>query len=128
VSAEDQIRQTMARYIHAHDSHEVDAIVACFAPDGVFASATSAREGQSAIREFFEASRARSTSANRQMKLMCGNSVIDVDGDTAAALTDVVGFERIGGEPWRVFLVGRYADKFVQRGNEWLYREKRVLV
>jgi hypothetical protein len=118
----------MGRYIQAHDTHAVDAIVALFVEDGLFANASGDCRGHGAIRQFFENSRARAqTLPDRRSKLLCGNSIIEVHGDSADALTDVVGFQRNGSEPWSVYIVAQYADKFVQRNGQWLYAEKRVL-
>jgi hypothetical protein len=128
VSAEEQIRRTMALYIQAHDTHNVDAIVALFVEDGLFANSGGECQGHAAIRQFFENSRARAqTLPERRSKLLCGNSLIGVDGDSAVTLTDVVGFQRNGSEPWNVYIVAQYADKFVRRKGRWLYAEKRVL-
>jgi ketosteroid isomerase-like protein len=128
MSAEEQIRQTMGRYIQAHDTHDVDAIVALFIEDGLFANTRGDCRGHAAIREFFENSRTRAQGMpDRRAKLLCGNSVITVSGDSADAVTDVVGFQRSGSDPWSVWLVAQYADKFVRRNGEWLYAEKRVL-
>jgi len=128
VSAEEQIRRTMGRYIQAHDTHNVDAIVALFVEDGLFTNTRGDCRGHAAIREFFENSRTRAQSMpDRRAKLLCGNSVITVDSDAADALTDVVGFQRSGSDPWSVSLVAQYADKFVRHNGKWLYAEKRVL-
>jgi ketosteroid isomerase-like protein len=128
VSDEEQIRRTMGLYIQAHDTHDVDAIVALFVEDGLFANTRGDCRGHAAIREFFENSRTRAQAMpDRRAKLLCGNSVITVSGDSAAASTDVVGFQRTAGEPWNVSLVAQYADKFVRRNGDWLYAEKRVL-
>jgi uncharacterized protein (TIGR02246 family) len=126
MSAEEQIRRVMGRYIQAHDTHDVETILSLFAEDGLFANSNGDFKGQARIREFFEGSRARST-PDRKGKLMCANSVINVDGDAADALTDVVGFQRLADDPWTVRLVAQYADRFVRRDGTWLYSEKRVL-
>src|SRR5215207_7633296 len=127
VSAEEDIRRTMGRYIQAHDTHDVEAIVSLFVADGLFSNTSGDCRGHAAIRQFFENSRARATAAGRRGKLLCGNSIITVDGDTADVLTDVVGFRRVGDADWQVYLVAQYADKFVRQGETWLYKEKRVL-
>jgi ketosteroid isomerase-like protein len=129
MSAEEDIRRTMGLYIQAHDTHNVDAIVDLFAEDGLFANSGGDCRGHTAIRGFFENSRVRAhTMPERRAKLLCGNSVITVNGDAADALTDVVGFQRNGSDPWAVSLVAQYADKFVRRNGQWLYAEKRVVM
>jgi uncharacterized protein (TIGR02246 family) len=126
MSAEEQIRQLMGRYIQAHDTHDVETIVALFTDDGLFANQNGEFRGQARIREFFEGSRSRAT-PDRKGKLMCANSIITVDGETASALTDVVGFGREGESPWSVRLVAQYDDRFVHRNGQWQYAEKHVL-
>ena len=118
----------MGLYIQAHDTHNVDAIVALFVEDGLFANTRGDCRGHAAIRTFFENSRSRAQATpDRRAKLLCGNSVITVSGDAADASTDVVGFQRTGSEPSSVSLVAQYADKFVRRNGDWLYTEKRVI-
>ena len=93
MSAEEQIRNLMGRYIQAHDTHDVETIVNLFTEDGLFANPNGEFRGHARIREFFEGSRSRAT-PDRKGKLMCANSIITVDGETASALTDVVGLQR----------------------------------
>ncbi|MBV8715069.1 MAG: nuclear transport factor 2 family protein [Chloroflexi bacterium] len=125
-TAEEEIRRLMGRYIQAHDTRNVDAIVPLFADDGLFTNEAGEWSGRDRIREFFENSRARAV-PGRRSKLMCANSIISVDGEQAEALTDVVGFRSDDNGPWQVSLVAQYADKFVRRDGEWRYAEKRVL-
>src|SRR5215471_10196966 len=101
MSAEEQIRRLMGRYIQAHDTHDVDTIVNLFTDDGLFANQSGEFRGQARIREFFENSRSRAT-PDRKGKLMCANSIISVDGETASALTDVVGLQCSGDSPWAI--------------------------
>jgi uncharacterized protein (TIGR02246 family) len=126
MSAEERIRQLMARYIHAHDTHDVETIVNLFTDDGLFANQGGEFRGKAGIREFFGGSRSRAT-PDRKGKLMCANSIITVDGETASALTDVVGLQRTGDAPWTIQLVAQYDDRFVQQNGEWRYAEKHVL-
>lgn len=58
---------------------------------------------------------------------MCANSIIEVDGDSANALTDVVGFRKEGDAPWAPYLVAQYQDTFTKRGDKWLYLKKVVV-
>jgi uncharacterized protein (TIGR02246 family) len=124
--AEEQIRQLMGRYIQAHDTHDVETIVKLFTHDGLFANQSGEFRGHARIRQFFEGSRSRAT-PDRKGKLMCANSIITVDGETASALTDVVGLQRTGDTPWTIRLVAQYDDRFVQDNGEWRYAEKHVL-
>src|SRR6476646_6726383 len=84
MSAEEQIRRLMGRYIQAHETHDVDTMVTLFAADGLFANANGDFKGSARIREFFDGSRSRAT-ADRKGKLLIANSIITVDGDNADA-------------------------------------------
>jgi uncharacterized protein (TIGR02246 family) len=126
MSAEDQIRRLMGRYVQAHDTHDVETMQTLFAEDGLFANQNGDYKGRARIREFFEGSRSRAT-PDRKGKLMCANTIITVDGDTANALTDVAVLQQAGEAPWTIRMVAQYADKFVRQGEEWRYQEKRVL-
>jgi hypothetical protein len=127
MSAEEQIRHLMGRYVQAHDTHDVETMLTLFAEDGLFANPNGDFQGHAGIREFFAGSRARAT-PERKGKLLCANSIITLHGEDAAeALTDVVGIQRIGDDPWTIRLVAQYADRFVRQGDTWRYQEKRVL-
>ncbi len=126
MSAEEQIRHLMGRYIQAHDTHDVETIVNLFTDDGLFANPNGEFRGEARIREFFEGSRSRAT-PDRKGKLMCANSIISVDGQSATALTDVAILQRTGDAPWAIRGVAQYDDRFVVRNGEWRYAEKHVL-
>jgi ketosteroid isomerase-like protein len=126
MSAEEDIRRTMGRYIQGHDTHNVEAILAEFADDGEFINPAGTFTGKARVREFFEGSRANAP-AGRKGKLMCANSIIEVEGDSAKALTDVVGFRKEGDAPWAPYLVAQYADTFAKRGDKWVYLQKVVV-
>ncbi|HEU0167821.1 MAG TPA: nuclear transport factor 2 family protein [Chloroflexota bacterium] len=122
---EEAIRRTMGRYIQAHDTRNVDEIVNVFAEDGAFINSRGEWRGRPAIREFFEHSRTTAAPGSR-MKLMCANSIITVEGERAAAVTDVMIFRAEGDGPWHVPQAAQYADTFVLTAGEWLYAEKNV--
>jgi hypothetical protein len=56
---------------------------------------------------------------------MCGNCVIKISGDTAEAATDYVLYLRVGDSPWEIGQIGRYYDRFVRKGDKWLFSENR---
>ncbi len=115
----------MGRYIQAHDTRNVDEIVKVFAEDGAFINSRGAWRGHAGVREFFERSRATMVPGSH-MKLMCANSIITVDGDSAEAITDVMIFRQEGDGPWAPTQGAQYHDKFVHTGGQWLYKEKNV--
>ena len=51
------------------------------------------------------------------------NHRIDVDGDTANVLSDLLYFERVDGT-WAVGGIGRYHDVLVRRGDSWFFAKR----
>src|ERR1700730_19180098 len=116
MSAEEAIRRTLALYPHRHDSRDAEGYAALFAEDGRFAGANAEHTGRGAVLSFIT-ELYRSQPANRRTKHLCGNSVIDVQGDTAHAITDFVACERLGDGPWQVHTIGQYHDHLVLQGD-----------
>jgi hypothetical protein len=127
MSAEDPIRRTLALYPLRHDSRDATGYAALFAENGRFVGANNASHaGRAAIKQFIVELYATQP-ANRRTKHLCGNSLIDVHGDTAEAETDFVAYERLGDAPWQVHTVGRYFDRLVREEGEWRFAERRVV-
>ena len=126
MSAEDGIRRAIASYTQTHDVYDTEGLVALWADDGVFVSTTAEYRGQESIREFHKGRAARAT-PGVQNRLLEGEPLITVNGNTASAVTSCIGLRRNGEEPWSVAFFAQWADKFVQRGEKWLFTERRVL-
>ncbi len=126
MSAEDQIRRTLARYVQCHDDEDADGVVALFAEEGRLSVPSGARPiGRAAVRAFLLESYVRRRSANRQMKHIYADPVIDLDGRRAAAVSDWVAYESVSGGPWTVNMIGRSYDQLVLHAGEWLLTERR---
>ncbi len=123
---EDQVRRTLALYAHKHDTRDVDGYASLFAVDGSFVSARAQHRGRGAVKEFI-ADLYRSQPADRRTKHLCGNSVIDVDGQAASAVTDFVAYERLGDGPWQVHTIGQYQDRLILEDGMWRFAERRVV-
>jgi uncharacterized protein (TIGR02246 family) len=126
MSAEDPIRRTLAQYAHRHDSRDAEGYAALFATHGRFVGANAEHTGRAAIKAFIS-ELYKSQPANRRTKHLCGNSVIDIQGDTADAITDFVAYERLGDEPWQVHTIGQYHDRLVLEEGAWRFAERRVI-
>jgi uncharacterized protein (TIGR02246 family) len=126
MSADDPIRRVLALYPHRHDSRDAEGYASLFAKDGRFIGASAEHTGRSAIKSFISDAY-RSQPANRRTKHLCGNSVIDVHGDTANAITDFVAYERFGDGPWQVHAIGQYQDRLVLEEGTWRFAERRVV-
>jgi ketosteroid isomerase-like protein len=126
MSPEEDIRRVMAMYVHTHDTHDVEGMLELYSEDGLLVGSAGPLKGRAAICAYHAARRDRAVSDVRE-RLLCGNSVIKVDGDRAEALTDVVGFRKEADGPWTVAFFAQYLDKFVSIDGNWLYTEKRVI-
>ena len=58
---------------------------------------------------------------------MAADPLITMNGSTAEALTSVIGLRRTKDEPWAVTFFAQWADRFVERGDRWLFVERRVI-
>ena len=57
---------------------------------------------------------------------MGANAIIDVEGDTARAVSDFVFMRREGGPDPLVKFIGRYADRFVRTPDGWRFRRREI--
>jgi hypothetical protein len=126
MSAQDGIRRAIQQYIQTHDVFDTEGLVQLWAEDGVFVTPRGEFRGHASIREFHEARRARSE-PEADNRMMSGDPLITVNGTSAEALTSVVGLRRPKDQSWAVSFFAQWADKFVQRGDGWLFIERRVL-
>jgi len=123
---EEEIRRTLARYAHRHDGRDAEGYADLFTSDGSFAGANAEHRGRAAVRAFI-AKHYQTQPANRRTKHLCGNSLIDVDGDSATAITDFVAYERLDDGPWQVHTIGQYRDRLVREADMWRFVERRVV-
>jgi 3-phenylpropionate/cinnamic acid dioxygenase small subunit len=127
MSAEqEEVRRTLALYAHRHDSRDVDGYAELFARDGSFVSARAEHRGRGAVKEFI-ADLYRTQPKDRRTKHLCANSIVDVDGQTARAVTDFVAYERLGDGAWRVHTIGQYQDRLILEDGMWRFAERRVV-
>ena len=127
MTPEDEVRQTLTRYAYCHDDRDAAGYAALFAENGSFVGANGeAIAGRAAVSAFISKLYATQP-ANRRTKHLCGNSLIAVNGDTAAATTDFVAYESLGDAPWQVHTIGRYHDKLVRQAGSWLFVERKVI-
>jgi 3-phenylpropionate/cinnamic acid dioxygenase small subunit len=127
MSAEqEEVRRTLALYAHRHDGRDVDGYAELFARDGSFVSARAEHRGRGAVKEFI-ADLYRTQPKDRRTKHLCGNSIVDVDGQTARAVTDFVAYERLGDGAWQVHTIGQYQDRLILEDGMWRFAERRVV-
>jgi hypothetical protein len=103
-------------------------IISCFHPEGTDNHGSfmgSATEFANAVVEGqFTPVGTRPTTSHH-----VGNSVIEVDGDTAYGETYFIAHDRteVDGKEFTLFLGGRYLDRFVVHDGKWKIRQRIVL-
>ncbi|MGH9111249.1 MAG: nuclear transport factor 2 family protein [Acidimicrobiales bacterium] len=123
MSDEAAIRRTLAAYCQFCDDGRFDEWGALFAEDASFRVLGRSHEGRAAIQAFIAAAQP----PERRGKHVCANPLIDVDGDTARAVTDYIFLSRIDGGGLAVSNTGRYHDRLVRRGDRWLFAERSIV-
>lgn len=134
-----QIVDLQARYVMAMDYFDAEGYAAVFAEDGVLDWARGLVEGRDAIYEFMASRTYDFTRGAAEAKTPDGedwpstvrhlitNQVIDVDGDTATALTYWIQFNNNadrGQVEWMLF--GSWHDEFVRIDGEWFFSLHRI--
>jgi ketosteroid isomerase-like protein len=120
----DQIRRTIAEHPHTLDDGDVDRYVALFMEDARLTAGTTEYAGRPAIREFIKGYFAGQS--GRQTRHLFGNSVIDLDGDQAHSVSDVMVYARDDTGPWGLTTLTRHHDTLVRNGDRWLFAAKEI--
>jgi len=128
-----------ARYVVAMDYLDADGYAGVFAEDGVLDWARGLVEGRDAIREFMASGTYDLTQGAAEAETPDGrnwpstvrhlitNQVIDVDGDTAQAITYWIQFnnnDQRNQVEWMLF--GSWYDEFVKIDGEWFFSLHRI--
>jgi len=125
MSAEERIRRTLALYVQKVDDRDIDGCVALFAANARHISRSGQRSGHSGIRQYLTDLYANAPRGWRT-KHFLSSPVIDLDGDTAEVVSDVVVYECFDDLPWAIRETGRHRDRLVLEDSEWRFAEKRV--
>lgn len=127
------------RYVFAMDYLDADGYAAVFAPDGVLDWARGPVVGREAIREFMASGTYDFTRGAPKVETEDGrnwpstvrhlimNQVVDVDGDTAQAVTYWIQYnnnEQRNKAEWMLF--GSWYDEFVKIDGEWFFSLHRI--
>jgi ketosteroid isomerase-like protein len=124
MSAEDEVRVVLARYVQRLDDRDVEGLISLFTKDALLVGNSGEYKGRSDLFELWT-NLLNSTPA-RRTKHHLGASIVNVKGDAAEARSDIVVFESLNDGPWSVYAVGRYVDKLVIQDSEWRIEERRI--
>lgn len=109
------ITRVLAEYCHRVDDARYDDLVELFTEDGHFSFGRLTATGRRDLRDWFE----RNQPPELRGKHLTTNTVIDVDGDEARAVSD---FVFLGFDDGRLapLLTGRYRDELRRVDGQWL--------
>ena len=126
VTDEDHILDLLARYARYADERESSAWGQLFADDATFAPRSGGHYmGRAAIQTWFEDLFRGKGPHNRSLHFCC-NPAISISADEAEAVSDVVVCETDDDQPWRIYQVNRYFDRFVRQNGQWLFSNRRI--
>jgi uncharacterized protein (TIGR02246 family) len=123
-----EIREIIERSVRYIDDQDANAFAELFEEDGVMQLAGTVFAGRLALRDMFRGaeSEARWTEPGQLLKQpgvmhLTTNPVIDVDGDTATAETDMTTLRRGEDGRAKITLLARYRDRLRRtRDGRWL--------
>jgi uncharacterized protein (TIGR02246 family) len=123
-----EIREIVERSVRFIDDHDADAFAGLFEEDGVLQLSGTVFAGRTALREMFQGATVapKWTEPGHLLEQpgaihLTTNPVIDVDGDTATAETDMVTLRRGDDGRARTTLLARYRDR-LRRGADGRWR------
>ena len=116
------IRRLMTRYCHLVDDGAFEELAVLWTDDAELALRGETETGPAAI---------VAKIASRQTPELRGihvsaNVIIDVESDTARAVSDFVFMRREGGPDPLVKFIGRYIDRFVRTPDGWKFRRREI--
>ncbi|CAO5188446.1 Ketosteroid isomerase homolog [Frankia sp. AiPs1] len=123
VADELAIRKIVAQYCHLCDDGRLTELVELFTPDGVFTFGTEHR-GSVAMAAFFDDTQGDPRKRGRHLTV---NTDVDVDGDTARAVSDFL-FMKVRESGPVITILGRYNDTLRRDGGRWQFARRDVEV
>ena len=122
VDDERAIRRLITRYCHLVDDGAFERLTPLWTDDAELALRGETATGPAAI---------VTKIAERQTPELRGihvsaNVIIDVEGDTARAVSDFVFMRREGGPDPIVKFIGRYIDRFERTPDGWKFRRREI--
>jgi hypothetical protein len=128
VSDEDEIRNLLGTYCEVMDAADWVALGALFA-DGELAAdnGTVVAAGADAVQRMYERG-TKLYDESPRTRHITANSIIEVDGDRAAARSSYVVFQQTQGIDLQPIITGRYRDEFVRGEAGWRFARRTFFV
>ncbi len=124
MSDEEGVRRTLALYCQLCDDGRFDEWADLYTENATFSVLGRTHEGQAAIKGFIE----KAQGPEQRGKHVCANPLIDVDGDTATAVTDYVFVARADGGSLAITSAGRYHDRLLRGADgRWRFTQRRIV-
>ncbi len=120
--AEGAIRRVLAEYCHRVDDGRLDELVELFTLDGTFVFGKLVAHGRGGVKAWFE----QNHTPEVRGKHLTTNTVVDVDGWRAAAVSDFV-FLAFQDRRLVPLLTGRYHDEFRSVDGRWLIHTREAI-
>jgi uncharacterized protein (TIGR02246 family) len=114
LSADRDIARVLAEYCHYCDDGDFDALLDRFTDDAEFLFAGRAVHGRDELRAWFD----KTQSPPRRGKHVTANTIIEVDGDRAVAVSDYAFLTKVEGRLVPL-ITGRYRDELTRSGGRW---------
>jgi anthranilate 1,2-dioxygenase small subunit len=118
MTAEDEIRNLIARYAHAADDGRSSDYADLFTPDGAMESQGAEAVGREALVALIDGI------YDYAIKHFQLNTAIQVDGDHATGQTDLLAMAMDADGAWQVMGCGRYDDQFALHDGKWLFTRR----
>ena len=117
------VRRTLAAYCHLCDDGAFDELVALFTSDAALIYGERRARGPEEIHAFFSERQAIPEERGKHLTM---NTVVDVQGDRARALSDLLYLKFVDGvlTPW---VTGRYRDELVRVDGQWRFARREIL-
>jgi len=115
------VTRTLAMYCHLCDDGDFARLVELFAPDGSVAFGEEVVTGRDALTTWF----ALRQPPERRGKHLVMNTIVDVDGDHATAVSDYVFLRLVDGAVTPT-IAGRYRDRLRRDGARWVIERRDI--
>lgn len=121
-----EVNSLFVRYTTALDACDVDAVVACFVPEGWLASPVLGRfEGHAGIRDFALRTVTVRDERGGRFRHVLSNLRVETDGDRGVARCYLLDFLTVDGRT-ELLSPGEYRCEIVRRNGAWRFASRTV--